>query len=132
MMEVFMGIDIGTSGVRAAIFDRKGRQLSLDHVEYPMICTENDMAELDPEVVLNSLVNVVKNSIDIAGIRAEELEGIGLSTQLFSFMALDAAGEKLTNIITKLVSEEHIVFSVSAIGFLNSEFSCSDIKNVTL
>lgn len=95
-----MGIDIGTSGVRAAIFDRKGLQLSLDHVEYPMLCTENDMAELDPEVVLNSLVSVVRRSIEIAGIRSDELEGIGLSTQLFSFMALDAAGEKLTNVIT--------------------------------
>ena len=36
----FMGADIGTSGVRAAVFDINGRQLALHYKEYPMICSE--------------------------------------------------------------------------------------------
>lgn len=126
MAEVFMGIDIGTSGVRAAIFDRKGRQLSLEHVEYPMICTESDMAELDPDVVLDSLVNVVKKSVEIADVRAEELEGIGLSTHLFSFMALDASGEKLTNIITWADLR-----SINQALEIDREFDCLQLYNLT-
>ncbi len=126
MAEAFMGIDIGTSGVRAAVFDRKGRQLGLEHVEYPMICTENDMAELDPDVVLDSLVKVVKKSLEISEVRAEELEGIGLSTNLFSFMALDASGGKLTNIITW--ADLRSIHQAEEIG---STFDCLQLYNLT-
>jgi len=121
-----MGIDIGTSGVRAAVFDITGRQMSLEHVEYPMICTENDMAELDPDVVLGSLVSVVKKSVGIAGIRPEELEGIGLSTQLFSLMAADASGEKLTNIITWAD-----IRSIAQAEETEGKFDCLQLYNLT-
>ena len=126
MAETFMGIDIGTSGVRAALFDRKGTQLSLTHVEYPMICTEPDMAELDPDIVLDSLVQVVKKTISDAGINSAELEGMGLSTQLFSFMALDAHGEKLTNIITWAD-----IRSIQQAETIGREFDCSKLYNLT-
>ena len=34
-MKLYMGVDIGTSGVRAAIFDIEGNQLGLYHEDIP-------------------------------------------------------------------------------------------------
>ncbi len=95
-----MGIDIGTSGVRAAIFNRSGGQISLFHKEYPMICKEPGMAELDPDRVFCSLIEVVQKCSGTAGVKKGDLAAIGLSTQLFSFMAVDGRGRKLSNLIT--------------------------------
>ena len=43
--KLFMGIDIGTSGVRAAVFDIEGKQLSLAYRESPMLCHKTGMGE---------------------------------------------------------------------------------------
>jgi gluconokinase len=98
--KLFMGIDIGTSGVRAALFDEVGNQVSLNHKEYPMICTEPGMAELDPELVFSSLIEVVRGCNDNIKGRTAYIKAIGLSTQLHSIMAVDKYGTPLTNLIT--------------------------------
>ncbi|HOJ10022.1 MAG TPA: gluconokinase [Clostridiales bacterium] len=99
-MDLYMGVDIGTSGVRAALFDKNGKQLGLHHEEYPMICSEPGMGELDPERVFNSTINVVKLCIEISGADSKNIAAIGFSTQLFSILAVDSEGKCLTNVIT--------------------------------
>ena len=100
MTDLFMGIDIGTSGVRAAVFDRDGAQIGLFHREYPLICIETSMAELDPDLVFQSLLDVVKRCIEDSGVSGHDIKAVGLSTQLFSFMAVDGHGRKLTHLVT--------------------------------
>lgn len=98
--QLFMGVDIGTSGVRAALFSLDGTQVSLVHQEYPMICTEQGMGELDPEQVFSSFIYVIKNCIESSGSNQDKIEAIGLSTQLFSLLAVDDTGRCLTNVFT--------------------------------
>ena len=100
MRSLFMGVDIGTSGVRAALFDTLGNQVSLYHKEYAFICLEQGMAELDPEIVFSSIITVVRECITAAAIDKNEIAAIAFSTQLFSFLAVDSEGKCLTNIIT--------------------------------
>jgi gluconokinase len=98
--KLFMGIDIGTSGIRAALFDEVGSQISLYHKEYPMICDKPGMSELDPELVFNSLLEVVKKCNEAVKERIVSIRAIGLSTQLHSIMAVDKNGNPITNVIT--------------------------------
>lgn len=98
--KLYMGIDIGTSGIRAALFDEIGNQVSLYHKEYPLICTEPGMAELDPELVFASLIDVVKGCNEAVKERCVFIRAIGLSTQLHSVMAVDIYGNPLTNVMT--------------------------------
>jgi len=100
MSDLYMGIDIGTTGVRAALFDRDGNQKSIDYKEYPMICAQPGMAELDPSVVFSAFLEVTRNCINNSEINPKYIQAIGLGTQLFSFMALDREGNCLTNVIT--------------------------------
>lgn len=96
----YMGIDIGTTGVRAALFDADGFPRGYAYQEYPLLSPEPGAAELDPVTVLRSLVAVVARCMAEAGPEAHGLRGIGLSTQMFSFLALDAAGNPVTNVVT--------------------------------
>jgi len=99
-MDLFMGVDIGTSGVRAALFDGNGKEISLYHEEYPMISKEPGMGELDPDRVFKSTINVIKNCIDKSGVKGNNIAAIGFSTQLFSILAVDSEGKCLTNVFT--------------------------------
>jgi len=102
--KLFMGIDIGTSSVRAALFDLNGKQVSISQNEYSMICTEHGMGELDPELVFDSLIKAVRNCIgmlDSIDRKAEKkIEAVGISTQMHSLMVVDKCGRPMTNVIT--------------------------------
>jgi gluconokinase len=98
--ELFMGVDIGTSGVRAAVFDINGRQLALHYKEYPMICSEQGMGEVEPDRIFDSFLEVVRKCVETGLDIQKKLVSIGLSTQLFSFIALGKDGECLTNVVT--------------------------------
>jgi gluconokinase len=98
--ERYMGVDIGTTGVRAALFDVDGFQRGYAYQEYPLLSPETGAAELDPETVFAALLEVVGRCMAGAGTEGKGLKGIGLSTQMFSFLALDAQGTPLTNVVT--------------------------------
>lgn len=96
----YMGIDIGTTGIRANIFDIEGNPIGSDYKEYPTICTEHRMLELDPNLVFESLLEVAKNSIVKCNIGSSDIRSIGMSSQMHSFLAVDKEGNNLTNVIT--------------------------------
>ena len=73
---LFMGVDIGTSSVKAALFDREGKQVSLYHKEYPLICNEDGMAEIDPDKILGSLLVVIKTCVEKAGVNKNNIEAM--------------------------------------------------------
>ena len=96
----YLGIDIGTSGIRSNVFDIEGNQIGFDYKEYPMICSEPGMLELDPGVVFKSYIEVVKNSIIKCKISNKDIRSIGMSSQMHSLIAVDMDGKNLTNVIT--------------------------------
>lgn len=97
---LYIGVDIGTTGIRAAVFDTGGSQLSLCYEEYPMLTNQEGMAELDPERIFKAFLGVVKSCIAQENISGNSIEAIGLSSQMHSFLAVDREGNCLTNVIT--------------------------------
>lgn len=95
-----MGIDIGTSSIRSALFDTNGKQQSFSQEEYTLISTQKGMGELDPELIFNKLIKVVKECIQKLNSKHKTIQAIGISTQMHSFMAVDKEGRPLTNVIT--------------------------------
>ncbi len=123
---LFMGIDIGTTGVRAAVFDMEGNQLGLAYKEYPMICTEEGMSELDPEVIFQALIEVVRNCKQETDKLDGKIEAIGFSTQMHSFLAVDNEGRHLTNVITWADTR-----SVRQADMIRDNFNCAELYNKT-
>ena len=80
------------------------------------------MAELNPEVVFNSMTDVVRNCVE--GIDKSEflLSAIGLSTQMHSFIAVDRDGNCLTNVMTYAD-----VRPMEEADFINENFDCHEL-----
>lgn len=124
--ELFMGIDIGTTGVRAVLFNEKGYEVSLSYKEYPMRSSPDGKAEIEPEVVFKSMLDVVKNCIEQVENARNKISAIGLSTQLFSLVAVDRHGNCLTNVITWADTR-----SIKEGGFIEKNFDCMALYRKT-
>ena len=48
-MRYLIGVDVGTSGTKAALFDELGRTIASKTIEYPKYQPKNGWAEQDPE-----------------------------------------------------------------------------------
>ncbi len=94
-MNCYMGIDIGTSGCKAVVFDENGRQLSISHREYNIISKNEGWAELDPDEVIEKCFKVIKESAKQAF--PYIVIGIGISSQGEAFTLVDKDGNALSN-----------------------------------
>lgn len=96
------GVDLGTSSVRCLLFDRSGRVRAAAAREYPTLAERPGWAELDPDQVLAATVGVLGDAVRRAGKAGEvgEVAAVGLSSCLFSVLAVDGAGRPLTRALT--------------------------------
>ena len=98
-MKMFMGVDLGTSSLKAGMFDSDGKEIGFSSVETSIICSSPGMAELNPKIIFQSFLDAVKQCIEKSKISAGNLEAIGLSTQMHSIIAIDSQGNCITNAI---------------------------------
>lgn len=91
----YMGVDVGTSGCKAVVFDNDGRQLGAAYREYDLITTDQGGAELDSRAVMQKCLEVIGQSATAAG--RGTVRGIGISSQGEAFTAVDHKGNPLTN-----------------------------------
>lgn len=96
------GVDIGTSSARCLVFDLAGNIVATSSREYPIVAERPGWAELDPEDVFGAVVAVVAEAVGNASTRlpGARVAAVGLSSTLFSLLALDAAGKPLTRVLT--------------------------------
>ena len=87
MKQYLIGIDIGTSGTKAVLFDTDGRAIASASAEYPMAQPANGLAEENPE----DWWNAAKMTLKTVTAKAENgtIVGIGLSGQMHSLVMLD-------------------------------------------
>ena len=94
-MPNYLGIDIGTSGCKAVVFDDSGTQLSSSYREYNIISTHPGWAELDTDEVIGKCFDVIREVSAAAG--PGSVKGIGISGQGEAFTLIDSDGKALCN-----------------------------------
>lgn len=94
-MNCYLGLDIGTSGCKAVIFDENGRQLSSAYRDYDIISLHSGWAELDSNQVIGKCFEVIKESV--SSVDAISVRGLGISSQGEAFTLLDKQGRTLCN-----------------------------------
>ena len=97
MGEHFLSLDIGTSSVRAAIFDLNGLQKNISDMEYTLTTTSDGRAEMNADVVFDCALKVIRACVDQTGITPS---GVGISCHMHSLMLVDKNGEPLTELMT--------------------------------
>lgn len=91
-----MGLDIGTSGCKAVVFDEDGRQIADAFREYPTLMPEPGWAELDSSRVMDSCLEVVAEAARACP-AADPVRTLGVSSQGEAFTAVGDNGEYLSN-----------------------------------
>lgn len=94
-MRYVLGIDLGTSGVKAALYDETLRKVCDAGAEYPLSQPRNGWAEQEPKDWYRSAAGCIRETIQKSGARAEEIASVGLSGQMNGVVLLDGDGEPL-------------------------------------
>ena len=94
-MAYLMGIDIGTSGTKTALFDEMGAVIASHTAEYPLYQPQNGYAEQEPADWWNATVEGIRAVLHKSGVSPSSVVGIGLSGQMHGLVMLDERGEVL-------------------------------------
>ena len=97
-MAALLGIDLGTSAVKAVVVDEEGRVLGTGTREIPMEVPEPLRAEQDPETWWSNTVMAVRAALHVAGVR--EVSAIGLGGHMHGGVLLDASHRPVGPAIT--------------------------------
>ncbi len=95
MSTYLLGVDIGTSSCKTAIFDPDGKVIAQGGSEYPVSYPEKGWAEQDPADWWNGICRAVREMIGESGINPADIAGIGIDGQSWSAIALDRNGNVL-------------------------------------
>ncbi len=90
-----LGVDLGTTGVRAVVFDAAGRQQHVESAEYPLAAPFPGWAEQDPEQVYTATVRCLRAAAAWARRQRQPIVALGWSAILHSLVPLDAEGNAL-------------------------------------
>lgn len=97
----FIGLDVGTTGCKAIVFDEDGNEKGYGFKEYGVICKEPGHAEQDPEVVWHFTKLVIKKAIGEAkssyNIDILEIKALSLSIQGDAIIPVDKKMNPLHN-----------------------------------
>lgn len=137
-----MGLDIGTTGCKATIFDFEGSIKASAYREYGIQSPAPELRELNPDMVWESVKHVIKSSV--SDYNGEKLKAISISSigeasipidikgnVLYnSILFFDSRGEKEISVLREKLGEEkvqqitgtfiHPMFSVGKIMWLKN------------
>jgi xylulokinase len=97
MEKLLLGIDIGTSACKVAIFNRKGNVLAQSSQSYPIYYPNPGWVEQNPEEWWDSICIAIKEVLDRSNIPSTQIAGIGIDGQSWSAIPVDPEGNCLHN-----------------------------------
>ena len=97
MKQYLLGIDIGTSACKAAVFDEKGRVLASKSEAYAVYYPRHGWAEQNPEEWWAAVCKAVKSIFEESPVKASDIAGVGIDGQSWSAIPVDKNGRVLCN-----------------------------------
>src|SRR5690349_5265819 len=99
-----LAIDVGTTSVRAMLFDRKARDIRGTAVsaDTPLETTPDGGATIDAENLLDVTLNAIDRVLDTAKKELRQgilLDGVAISTFWHSFVGVDERGRPTTPLL---------------------------------
>lgn len=97
MEKYLLGIDIGTSACKIAVFNKQGEVLSTATGDYAVYYPKQGWAEQNPEEWWVAVCSAIKEALEKGGIDPKQIAGVGIDGQSWSAIAVDKEGNVLTN-----------------------------------
>ncbi len=95
MSELFLGIDIGTSGCKALLLDRTGAMRAVATSAYPLSTPKPLWSEQNPDDWWRGACIAIREAMAQAKVDAKDISCIGLTGQMHGLVLLDARGAVL-------------------------------------
>jgi gluconokinase len=121
-----IGVDVGTTGCRACIFNIEGVLISSASLEYPLYTPKPFLAEQNPEEIYSSVVAVIKSAVDQFSASGNNILAITLSTVFHSLILVDKDCNPLYPMLTWADLR-----SIKYSEYINSHYDASEIYNKT-
>ena len=99
MTTYFVSIDIGTTGTKAIVFDKKGNIKGSGSFDTPTYFPRPGYAEQETQEIVELLYSATKYAINNAEIDPKDIEGISFSHMCCSFAPVDREGNYLSRSI---------------------------------
>lgn len=97
-----LALDIGTSGLRAFLFDVRGRPVApfIAHADRPVRTSSDGEATVDADERVRAACGAIDSVLASAGRRAAEIAAVATSTFWHSLVGVDAGGRPTTRVLT--------------------------------
>src|ERR1044071_2162955 len=97
---LLLSIDVGTSGVRAALFDEHGSEVPGAQVRSRRSAAVSNFSELDPDQLVDEVVKTIDELLTYHFHSAAQIEFIAISAFWHSLMGIDSEGVPTTSLLT--------------------------------
>ncbi len=101
-MGYYLGLDIGTTGVKAAVFTPAGKMIGKGLTEYTLETPTPDIVELEVDIYWRSANSAISEAIGEAKISPTEIRSLAITGQAETLIVVDAAGKPLRKAIVWL------------------------------
>lgn len=92
-MTLFLGLDVGTSGVKAILVDGRGNVTATATVSHPLATPQPGWAEQNPSDWWRAATAAIRRVLDEAHASGQRVSAVGLSGQMHSSVFLDRANQ---------------------------------------
>ncbi|MFZ5917385.1 MAG: xylulokinase [Chloroflexota bacterium] len=125
-METLLGIDLGTTGIKAALCSPQGQALGESYLEYPLIKPAPGVVEQDADQWWALTQDAIRQAIRAAGVSGQAVRALGVSSQGISFVPVDEGGQALCHAINWLDSR-----ATAEAGIILQRYSEADLFRLT-
>jgi len=94
-LDLLLGIDAGTTSVKAGLFTPDGRCLAIERQEYKLDTPGVERAQLDPNLYWQACVNTVRKVLADSQQTADQVIALAVSSQGETLVTLDENGDPI-------------------------------------
>jgi gluconokinase len=100
--QLILTIDVGSSSVRASLYDRTGKYVNDTEAQLPYSfkATSGDGAEIDADWLVDIIARAVDGTLSLAKDKADRIAAVAVSTFWHSVLGIDREGRPTTPILT--------------------------------
>lgn len=102
MSKQVLGVDVGTTAIKAAVFDSTGAELTSHTEEYSLLTPRAGYVELEAETYTTTFATAVRGALRGTTDATSALAALGLSAQGETFVCLDAENQPIGRAIVWL------------------------------
>jgi xylulokinase len=125
-VDTLLGIDLGTTGIKAAVGTPQGDFLGESYLEYPLIKPAPSVVEQDAGQWWALTQEAIRLALDRSGVSGETVRALSVSSQGISFVPLDEAGTPLGNAINWLDTR-----ATAEVAFIGHHYADADLFQLT-